>query len=211
MKFIDISMTVEPHMSIWPGDPHVILTYVSRIDQGDDFNLSQLCLGSHTGTHVDAPFHFVDNGLTLDEIGLDGLVGEAILIDTGATDLVEARHLEDKGIGKGSIVLLKTANSERGAKEGRFDPNYVGLAESGARFLVNAGVRGVGIDALSIDPYKATGSSAHRILLGAGVPIIEGLVLKGVEEGKYLLVCLPLKVAKAEGAPARAILLKLRD
>lgn len=204
-------MTLEPDMPIWPGDPHLIFKYIYRIDEGDEVNLSELSLSSHTGTHVDAPFHFVKNGLTLDKIGLNGIVGEAVLLNIQDTDLVEAHHLEMKDIPKNSIVLLKTANSERYFNGQSFNTDYVSLSESGANFLADAGVCGVGIDALSIDPYKAKDAPAHNILLGVGVPIIEGLVFKGVEEGKYFLICLPLKVADAEGAPARAILLEQKE
>jgi arylformamidase len=196
---------------VWPGNPppHVIPT--SRIAQGGSSNVSEIRLGSHTGTHVDPPFHFLEQGATADQLSLDVLVGRAQVLDLGTVERsIGAAELATAKLEQGAErVLLRTRNSMRWRDHvSAFPTDYVSLAPDGARWLVERGVRLVGIDFLSVEAYGASGHPTHHVLLEAGVIIVEGLDLSSVEAGVYTLVCLPLKVLGADGGPARAILLR---
>jgi arylformamidase len=204
VEIIDVSVRVRPGMVTYPGDPPLRLERVSSISDGEVANLSRLDFGLHTGTHVDAPLHFVDGAADVDSLPLEVLVGPAIVVDaTGVEGSLDARALAGLDLGDGvERVLFKTTNSELWATDS-FAEDFVALAEDGARVLVERGVRLVGIDYLSIG-----GEGAHKVLLGAGVVAVEGLDLRGVEPGAYRLVCAPVRIVGAEGAPARAFLLR---
>jgi len=192
---IDISLPIGPDTPVWPGDPPVLVEPVTRVEAGDPADVSRLVLGTHTGTHVDPPAHFLPGGVTVDALPLDVFVGPAVVADLSGRGAIDAGGLESHSLPQGTTrVLLKT-----GAAEGA-------LTAEGARWLVQQGVQLVGADTLSIEP--STGSyPVHRILLGAGVVIVEGLDLSAVAAGPYQLVCLPLRVAGGDGAPARAVLI----
>jgi arylformamidase len=193
---IDISRPIGPDTPVWPGDPPVLVEPVARIEAGDPAAVSRLELGTHTGTHVDPPAHFLPGGVTVDALPLDVLVGPAIVADlTAAPGPVDAGRLESQHLPEGTTrLLLKT-----GAADGA-------VTADGARWLVERGVRLVGADTLSIEP--AIGDyPVHRTLLGAGVVIVEGLDLSAVAAGPYQLVCLPLRITGGDGAPARAVLI----
>ena len=180
-------------MITYPGDPEVRLERVSSIAGGDVVNLSRLDLGVHSGTHVDAPLHFVDGGPSVETLPLDVLVGPCVVVE----------GLDPAAVPPGAErVLFKTPNSRLWDRD-EFSEDFVALDAEAARPLVAAGVRLVGIDYLSIGDEEA-----HRILLGAGVVAVEGLDLREVEPGEYRLVCAPLKLEGAEGAPARVLLLR---
>ena len=204
MEIIDISVAVRPGMITYPGDPDVRLERVRSIADGSGYNLSRLDFGLHSGTHVDAPLHFVERGAAADALPLDVLVGRACVVDaTGVETELSAAALAGLALPDGcERVLFKTRNSELW-RRGEFSSDFVSLVEDGAATLVQRGVRLVGIDYLSIGD-----EGAHRTLLGAGVVALEGLDLTGVAPGEYLLVCAPLKLAGAEGAPARALLIR---
>jgi arylformamidase len=202
VEIFDISVPVRPGMVTYPGDPPVVLERVRSISYGAGYNLSRLDFGLHTGTHVDAPLHFVDGGAAADTLALDVLIGPALVLDaTSAEGAISARDLDDVPAGA-ERVLLKTSNSQLWAWES-FSAEFVSLDAGGARALVDGGVRLVGIDYLSIGD-----EDAHRVLLEAGVVALEGLDLRAVEPGEYQLVCAPLKLVGAEGAPARALLVR---
>ena len=193
MQIIDVSVPVRPGMITYPGDPEVRLDRVSSIADGDAANLSRLDLGVHSGTHVDAPLHFVDGGASVETLPLDVLVGPCVVVE----------GLDAAAVPAGAErVLFKTRNSRLWERE-EFAEDFVALDAEAARALVAGGVRLVGIDYLSIGDEEA-----HRILLGAGVVVVEGLDLREVEPGEYRLVCAPLKLVGAEGAPARVLLLR---
>jgi arylformamidase len=199
---IDISVTIRPRMPIYPGDPGVAIDLARSIERGDVANVSRLELGAHTGTHVDAPRHFLPDGAGADALALEPFVGPCVVADaTAARGAIQAELVDALGLAPGTErVLLKTGNSRLWDLDG-FSPDFVRLDGGGAEALVRLGVRVVGIDYLSIgDP------DAHRALLGGGVGIVEGLDLRAVEPGEYLLACLPLKLAGCDGAPARAAL-----
>ncbi|MCL5257051.1 MAG: cyclase family protein [Chloroflexi bacterium] len=213
-KAFDISMEIAEDMPVYPGDPGVEIRRVLSIDEGDPANVSLYCFGSHTGTHVDAPRHFINNGKSVDQLDLSLLVGEALVVDMTAAEREITRkdleaHPEIKGQQK---VLFKTKNSA----EGRdlcvgFDKNYIAVGPEAARYLVEIGVQTVGIDYLSVEPFEQPGHVTHLTLLGNGIVPIEGLDLTGIEPGAYLMACLPLKVHGGNGAPARTILIEIEE
>lgn len=193
MRILDVSVPVRPGMIVYPGDPDVRLERVSSIAGGDGFNLSRLDLGVHSGTHVDAPLHFVEDGASVETLPLDVLVGPCVVV----------AGLEVAAVPAGAErVLFKTPNGRLWERD-EFSEDFVALDGDAARALVSRGVRLVGIDYVSIGDEEA-----HRVLLGAGVVAVEGLDLRAVEPGAYRLVCAPLKLAGAEGAPARVLLLR---
>ena len=200
MEIIDVSVSVRPGMVVYPGDPDVMLERVSSIADGDLANVSRLDFGVHTGTHVDAPVHFVDGAPGAESLPLAALVGEAVVHGTEA-GAIDAAVVDEVEAGA-ERVLFKTRNSELWEHDA-FVEDYVSLTEGGARALVERGVRLVGIDYLSIG-----GEQAHEVLRGAGVVAIESLDLRGVEPGRYTLVCAPLKLVGSDGAPARVLLLR---
>lgn len=206
MRVIDISMPVYPGMPCFPGDPTVALQRTHSIDRGDAYNVSFVSLGTHTGTHVDPPVHFLRDGVGIDRVDVSVLNGPCVVhaVPDGVR-LVGADALRDVPSGT-SRLLLKTSNSARWVAEDRFFPDYVALSPDGARELLRQGVRLVGIDALSIE-NDATGTyPVHHALLGAGTIILEGLRLSDVPPGPYRLSCLPLRLKDGDGGPARAVL-----
>ncbi len=207
-KIHDISLPVSESLLVWPGDPPVRITQPAHIDRGDKYTVSRLEIGAHIGTHVDAPAHFVRGGAEVDRLALDVLVGPARVVHMPEAGSLTEAVLEGLSIPPGTQRLLfRTRNSERWSGAGSFWEEYVGLTNAGARWLVGRGVRLVGIDYLSISPWDDL-MTPHQTLLGAGVIVVEGLDLRGIAPGVYQLVCLPLKLAGGEGAPARAILIE---
>jgi arylformamidase len=198
MEIIDVSVPVRPGMVTYPGDPTVKLERVTSLANGDVANVSRLDFGVHSGTHVDAPVHFIDGAPAAEALPLDVLIGPARVLDLTAADRLDAGALDGQTLSE--RVLLKTRNSDLWARE-TFADDFLALTEDGARALVAAGVRLVGIDYLSIGDERA-----HQALLGAGLVAIEGLDLRDVEPGEYELFCAPLKLVGSDGAPARVIL-----
>lgn len=197
-------------MLLWPGDPPVVVEPAARISRGDVANLSDLRLGSHTGTHIDPPFHFLEHGATVDRLPLEALIGEAVVVEIPrSTGDIDPADLERAGIEGATRVLFKTGNSALWGRPGvAFPDDYVALTPEGAQWLIDRGVRLVGVDFLSVERFDAPGHPTHRALLGAGVVIVEGLDLSGVAPGRYGLACLPIRLAGGDGAPARAVLLE---
>jgi arylformamidase len=187
---IDISRRIEPGMTIYPGDPPLEMELALSRARGDLANVTRLELGTHTGTHVDAPVHFLDGAAGVEALPLDALIGPAVVADAGAPSVaLDAAALRALDLpADARRVLLK------GAPEG-------GLAGDAARLLVGRGVRLVGVDRLSVGDEEA-----HRVLLEAGVVVLEGLELSRAASGPWHLVCLPLLIPGADGAPARAVL-----
>jgi arylformamidase len=197
-------------MPVWPGDPAVVLEQVTSMDAGAHDNVSRLACGVHTGTHVDAPHHFMNDHRTVESLALDILVGLACVVQIPEdVKEISAQVLEKAAIPPGTMrLLLKTRNSrlwERGERE--FFKDFVGISADGADWLVQQAIKLIGIDYLSVAPYKQS-IPTHRILLGAGVIIVEGMDLSAIVPGNYRLYCLPLKLVGSDGAPARAILVE---
>ncbi len=208
MKIYDISLTVTPALPVWPGDPSVMLKRVSKMEEGAHNNVSQMALSAHAGTHVDAPYHFIADGKTIETLTLDVLMGPAYVLEIpDSITLVSAEDLKNAGFTAGmERVLLKTRNNHIWQQPGLpFQSDFVSVAPDGAQYLVDQGVRLIGIDYFSIAPFKDS-IPTHRILLGASVVVLEGVNLSEVPAGKYTLYCLPLKLGGSDGAPARAVL-----
>lgn len=204
-RFLDVSVPLAAGIPAYPGNPEFELQPVKRIADGGSSNVSRLIMGTHTGTHVDAPHHFFDGSTAIDALELDLLIGRARIIDVPRRGGITAEDLAGAGLREDLRVLLKTPNSAlwNGMP---FKRDYTHLTEAGARYLVDQGVKLVGIDYLSIEQFKKAGAPAHRTLLSQGVIIIEGLNLSEAEAGMYELYCLPLRIAGADGAPARVVL-----
>ncbi len=206
MEIIDISVAIQPGMIVYPGDPDVYLERVKSIASGASANISRLDFGVHTGTHIDAPGHFIDGARGAETLALDALIGPVVVVDaTAATDHIDAIALEALKI-PAERVIFKTTNSALWDKDA-FSADFIALTGDAAAALVARGVRLVGIDYLSIGP-KGNGVATHVALLEAGVVILEGLDLRGVEPGVYELACLPLKIVGSDGAPCRAVLIR---
>ena len=210
---IDLTVPLSPDLPVWPGDPRVSVEPISRIALGAEANVSGLAFSSHTGTHVDAPWHFVESGVTLDDIPPERWIGACTVIEIpeGASR-VEPEHLEAARIPPGTErLLLRTTNSALWTSgTTAFVEDYVALSPDAARWVVERGLRLVGIDYLSIEPFDDQAHETHLTLLGAGVLVIEGLNLSAVSPGAYTLICLPLKLAGGDGAPARVLLAQTR-
>lgn len=207
-SYIDISVPVtDAGMPRWPGSPAVRFEPRLRMSNGDNADDTNLSLNVHTGTHIDAPSHFVPGAPTIDQVGLDTLLGPCFVADCRGTPVVTAAALEGADIPADTKrLLLKTDNVDKWGPE--FDESFVGIGMDGAAWITERGIGMVGIDYLSVQPYSAS-DELHQHLLGADVVVLEGLNLAHVEAGHYVLVCLPLALQGLEGAPARAVLLPI--
>lgn len=204
-RYLDVSVPLAAGIPAYPGNPEFDLQPVKRIANGGSSNVSRLIMGTHTGTHVDAPQHFFDGSAPVDTLALDLLLGRARVVDVPRRGGITVEDLAGAGLREDLRVLLKTPNSALW-NGSAFKQDYTHLTEAAARYLVDQGVKVVGIDYLSIEQFKKAGAPAHRALLSQGVIIIEGLNLSEAEPGMYELYCLPLRIAGADGAPARVVL-----
>jgi arylformamidase len=193
-------------MVAWPGDPPVRIEAAQSIERGDEANVTHLDMGAHTGTHMDALVHFIDGAAGIDSMPLEATIGPARVIALEATGAISAEELRHHEPAAGERVLIKTHNSARPWDREPFKEDFVHLAPDAAAYLAERGIRTVGVDYLSVGGYRGGSAETHRALLGAGIWIIEGLYLGGVAPGPYELVCLPIRLAGADGAPARALL-----
>lgn len=211
MRIYDISVAISEEMPVYTGDPEIKITPDSRISAGDSANVSVLTFGSHTGTHIDPPFHFIESGKTIDQLPLDLLIGKCLVCPIEDPKVIGVPELEAAAIPEGTErILFKTRNSELWNQR-EFTQDFVYLAEDAAEWLLERGIRLIGIDYLSVDRYKSGTHPTHLVLLRAGAVIIEGLDLRSVPAGTYTLVCLPLKIAGGDGGPSRAVLLSDGD
>jgi arylformamidase len=208
MKIFDVSVPISSRLPTWPGDPRVSLERVSSIAHGDAANVSRLDAGVHTGTHVDAPVHFVDGATGIDSIPLETLMGPCLVIEADPPWL-DLRP-EDLPATAHSRVLFKTRNSDRwAAGKLDFETEFVSVGLELAQRLVAEGKRLVGVDYLSVESFHAPFEHpVHHALLAAGIVVVEGLDLSRIEPGEYDLYCLPLKLVGSDGAPARTVLVQ---
>jgi arylformamidase len=204
MKIYDVSVAITPNMPVYPGDPAVDVEQTHRIANGDAANVTRLSLGAHTGTHVDAPRHFIEGAMTVDQIPLNLLMGRARVVEVSSA-VITAEVLGEFDFTEDARLLFKTRNSYLW-RERAFVPDFVHLTKDAAERLVENGIKVVGIDYLSVEKYNFTTPDAHRTLLGGGAIIIEGLDLSEVEAGDYEMICLPMKIEGGDGAPARVVL-----
>lgn len=206
LAIYDVTVPLRPGMVTYAGEPGPTLHFSSLISKGDSANVSVLSLGSHTGTHVDAPHHFLDGASTVDLLPLEALLGPAYVIEHRSPEHVTAADLEAAVVpSETPRLLLKTPNG-RFWDDDQFHTDFIGLTADAAEWLVRRRFLLVGIDYLSIERFRAPHHEVHRILLSAGIVIVEGLDLRHVLPGRYQMVCAPMKVVGAEGAPARVFL-----
>jgi len=210
MRILDISVPVSPGLPVWPGDPEIVLEQYRAISKGNTSTDSRLACSVHSGTHVDAPAHFFENGATVEQLPLDVLIGRATVVEVLNDDIITPEILEARALpAETRRLLFKTKNSALwGDRDHQFNPDFVALSSESAKWMANKGIKLVGIDYLSIQLFKDAEPLTHRILLAAGIIILEGLNLQGVNPGEYQLICLPLKLAGSEGAPARTVLVQ---
>jgi arylformamidase len=200
-KWLDVSVPIYSGMVHFPDNPSIEIDTITHVERGDTCTLSALTMGSHTGTHIDAPIHFLPGGTGTEEVPLEHLIGPARVIEIKDPDAVKAEELRVHNLGVRERLLFKTSNSQRCWKTSQFVPDFVSIAEDAASYLASLNTLAVGIDYLS-----AGSPGTHRTLLSAGVVIVEGLNLAGISQGRYELLCLPLKILGGDGAPARALL-----
>jgi arylformamidase len=205
MKLIDVSVPLDANLATYPGNVPFSLEPTKRIGRGDSSNVSALHMSAHAGTHVDAPRHFFDAAAGVDALPLEMLLGRTRVIEVTSRRGIGPDELSSIDLSEDVRVLIKTHNSRLwGSPE--FQPAYVGVTESGARHLIDNGIKVLGVDYLSVEEFKKPGAPAHHVLLGGGMIIIEGLNLRDVDPGVYDMFCLPLRIVGADGAPARVVL-----
>ena len=205
MKLIDVSVPLDQSLASYPNNLPFSLEAIKRIARGDSSNVSALHMSAHTGTHVDSPRHFYDEGTGTEALALEMLIGRTRVIELRARAGITAEELAAVDLSEDVRVLIKTPNSKLWG-DPEFHKEYVGVTESGAKYLVDHGIKVVGVDYLSVEVFKTPGAPAHHVLLGGGTIVIEGLNLRDVEPGIYEMICLPLKVVGSDGAPARVVL-----
>ena len=204
--WIDVSVPLRDGMPAWPGDPPVQIGRHEDMSKGGDANVTALSLGAHTGTHMDAPVHFLADGVAIETLDLSATMGRARVIEIGDPVAIRREEIQAAEIVRGERILFKTRNSSYAWSSESFVEDFVGISPDAAEYLAEIGVRTVGIDYLSVAAFGGDAAGVHRALLSAGVWIIEGLDLAGVAEGSFELICLPLRIPGSDGAPARALL-----
>lgn len=209
--WIDVTATLDPATTpVYEGDAPMSFEFLHDMRKGEGFTLSKLTLGAHSGTHVDAPMHFIRDGASIDKVALEPLIGPARVIDIpDSVQSIDAAELNRHTWRGAERVLFRTRSSVRGwMKSSTFHRDFAFVAPDAAQLLADAGVKLVGVDYISAEKFAADAPMTHRILLGKGIPIVEGLLLEAVTPGDYDLIVLPMKVGGHEGAPARAIIRK---
>jgi arylformamidase len=207
MKLIDVSVPLDTALPSYPNNLPFSLEAVKRLARGDSSNVSALHMSAHSGTHVDAPRHFFDSGSGTEALPLEMLIGRVRVIEVRARGGITAEDLSSVDLSEDVRLLIKTPNSRLWG-DPEFHKDYIGIAESGARYLVDHGIKVVGVDYLSVEVFKTPGAPAHHVLLGGGTIVIEGLNLRDVDPGIYEMFCLPLRIVGSDGAPARVVLRK---
>ena len=208
--WIDVSVNLKNGMVHWPGDPPARFSHALDMERGDPCTVTLLEMGAHTGTHMDAPAHFVRGGIGIDQMPLDTAIGSARVIPIRDRQSIKTAELARHSIRRGERILFKTRNSDHCWDTDSFVEDFVYISATAAEYLAERQVRLVGVDYLSVGGFRADGVETHQALLQAGIWIIEGLNLKGVRPGRVQLVCLPLKIAGADGAPCRAVIRPLK-
>ncbi len=205
-EWIDVSVPLHTGMVHWPDNPPVSIERELSMERGDACNVSKMSLGVHTGTHMDAPIHFLHDGAGIDQMPLTTAIGRARVIEIGDPESIKPEELAGHNIQRGERVLFKTRNSARCWQTDDFVEDFVYIAHEAAHYLASVGVQLVGVDYLSVGGFSVDGPESHQALLGGGIWIIEGLNLSQAAPGVYDLICLPLRIVGGDGAPARAIL-----
>jgi arylformamidase len=208
---IDVSLPIGPDLLVWPGNPGIEVAPQQRISAGDSANVSELRIGTHTGTHVDPPVHFIDGAAGIDRVPLDTLIGDCVVADArGHSGALGAGDMDALAIPEGTErLLLRTDNSDLWrAAPTAFPDDYTCLSEDAAGWIVERGLRLIGVDFLSVERRGSPGHPTHTTLLSNGVVIVEGLDLGEAGPGRYRLAVLPLRIVDGDGGPARAVLMR---
>ena len=204
MKIFDISQTIREGMAVWPGDRKYERKQTMQIQRGDPCNVSAITMSTHTGSHVDAPCHFLDSESDITCVPLEHFLGPARVVKLGMKRCITGADLSELGLEGVQRILFKTRDADSSGLT--FDPDFAYLSEEGAEFLAGKHFLLVGTDAPSIESFGSKTHGSHKTLLSHGVAILEGLQLGSVPEGDYELICLPLRLAGADGSPVRAVL-----
>ena len=208
-RLLDVTLPMSAAVPVYPGDARFEQGFSHRIADGDSYNATWLKLSAHTGTHVDAPYHLLADGATVDQLPLDILVGRARVLEIGAREAIGREELAAADLRDDLRVLLKTRMSSQ-LRQPEIVEGHVHLSTEAARYLVQAGIKLVGIDYLSVDAFGSKDLPVHQVLLEAGIVVVEALDLSQAEPGSYDMMCLPLLVPGADGAPARVLLRERR-
>lgn len=207
-KVIDASRKISDNMIVWPGDPEVHISRACSIDDGSGFNLSHISMGLHTGTHVDAPCHFIQGGEDVASMELSNFMRFVKVFSLNVSNRITADDVRNLPILEGDAVFFRTSNSDLPENSG-FIQDYVYMDLSAAKYLSEKKVEVVGVDYFSIDGFGVQGYPVHRLFLSKGITIVEGLYLKDASEGEHLCSFLPLKIDRADGSPVRAVLVEI--
>ena len=203
--WLDVSIPIHNAMHGWPGSPPTFVTMHLGTAKGDVCNVSAIQFNSHTGTHMDAPVHFLHGAKTMDDLPWEAVIGPARVVEIKDRKAIKSAELKKIKPREGERLLFKTRNSAVSYRKPEFDKNFVYISKEGAQYLVDCGVRTVGVDYFSVGGFYRDGIETHHALLKAEIWIIEGLNLSGVKPGDYDLICLPIKLHKGDGAPARCL------
>lgn len=207
-NIIDISITLSQDTIIYPGDPKPEYGLIFSLKNNDIANVGYIKTGIHHGTHVDVPYHFKNGLKTFDKISMDYWIGKVYVVDlTSVEKCVIDTDFREVSLRKYKRILLKTKNSMIYYKKADFDKNFIYLDKSACKLFIESGIKTVGLDYITVDPYGSKDFLAHKTLLYNGICIIECINLENVEQGEYFLMCLPLKLKGTDGSPARAVLL----
>jgi arylformamidase len=204
--WIDISVLLQNGMACWSGDPELEITKIHDMKSGDGDSLTHISMCAHTGTHMDAPVHFIKSGKSIDKMPLAAAIGKARVIEISDKECITVEEIRSQRILKGDRILFKTNNSRKKWNKKPFMKKFVHLSTGAAQFLAERKVQTIGIDYLSIGGYEGNVTDVHNIILKAGIWVIEGLNLSNIKPGDYKLICLPIKIAGADGAPCRALI-----
>jgi arylformamidase len=207
MAIYDVTRTLHPGMPTWPGEPGPELTLIKEMAAGHSADVSYLSLGVHTGTHVDAPRHFIPGGASVESLPLEALIGPARVVSIRHQGAITVEELGSAGLEGIERVLFRTRNSDEWS-DSAFKDDFVYIEPEAAQWLADRGTLLIGVDYLSVESFAAPEPLTHRALLNAGVVIVEGLDLRAIAQGDYNLYCMPLKLAGADGAPARVVLIR---
>jgi len=202
----DVSVPLRDGMVQWPGDPVCQIKRVNRMEDGAVCNLTHISMSVHTGTHMDAPRHFIADGITMEQMPFEPVIGRCRVFELECEDQITVDDLKKLKFSPKQRVLFKTRNSTRSWAMDEFDKDFISIRKDAAQYLVDQGVVTVGVDYMSIGGYGKDVVETHQIMLGAGIWVIEGLNLSEIKPGYYDLICLPIKIEGSDGAPCRVVL-----
>ena len=206
MAAYDVTVPLRAGMPVYPGEPGPELAYFKRIGEDSSANVSKVSLGSHCGTHIDAPHHFIDGRATVESLSVEAMLGPVHVVEHAGDSHITAADLEALNLPRGARRLLAKTRNGRFWNDDEFHTDFIAFAPDAGRWLVDRGFVLVGIDYLSIEQFRSEKHEVHLALLDAGIVIVEGLDLRRVPPGRYNIACAPLKIVGAEGAPARVFL-----